>query len=140
LQDISAMLRAVGLRPTYQRMALGRLLFDNGGRHVTAEMLYEKTVDAEVTVSLATVYNRLNQLANANLLRKIGVGGSKTYFDTNLSAHNHYFLEDSQELIDIIDPTALRQLPTAPEDYEIRMIIRLREKAGALAESPDRRW
>jgi Fur family iron response transcriptional regulator len=136
------MLRAVGLRPTYQRMALGRLLFDNGGRHVTAEMLYEKAVDAEVTVSLATVYNTLNQLANANLLRKIGVDGSKTYFDTNLSAHNHYFLEDSQKLIDITDPTALHQLPTAPEDYEISrvdMIIRLRKKADALAESPDRR-
>src|SRR5215211_3313098 len=59
--DTKAMLRQVGLRPTRQRMALGWMLFAKGGRHITAEMLYEEATRAKVPVSLATVYNTLHQ-------------------------------------------------------------------------------
>src|SRR5689334_8828166 len=68
--DVKAMLREAGLRPTRQRMALGWLLFAKGGRHVSAEMLYEEAVQARVPVSLATVYNTLHQFTEAGLLRQ----------------------------------------------------------------------
>jgi len=67
--DVDAMLRSAGLRPTRQRMALGWRLFGKGARHLTAEMLYEEATLAKVPVSLATVYNTLNQLTDAGLLR-----------------------------------------------------------------------
>ena len=65
--DVNEMLQSAGLRPTRQRMALGWLLFGKGARHLTAEMLYEEATLAKVPVSLATVYNTLNQLTDADL-------------------------------------------------------------------------
>ena len=87
------LLRRAGLRPTRQRVALATLLFGNGDRHVTAEMLHEEAVRAGERVSLATVYNTLHQFKRAGLLREIAIGGQRAYFDTNTSNHNHFFVE-----------------------------------------------
>ena len=99
--DVKSMLREVGLRPTRQRMALGWILFAKGDRHLTAEMLYEEATKAKVPVSLATVYNTLHQFTDVGLLRQVAVDGSKTYFDTNTSAHHHFFVEGDNALVDI---------------------------------------
>ena len=131
--DVNEMLQAVGLRPTRQRMALGWLLFGKGARHLTAEMLYEEASQAKVPVSLATVYNTLNQLTEAGLLRQVSVDGSKTYFDTNVSDHHHFYLENNHELVDIpMTEVAVGAMPDIPEGYEISridMVVRLRKKA-----------
>lgn len=130
--DVNEMLQSVGLRPTRQRMALGWLLFGKGERHLTAEMLYEEATAAKVPVSLATVYNTLNQLTDAGLLRQVSVDGSKTYFDTNVSAHQHFYIESTHELVDIADPhLSVANLPQVPDGYEIAridMVVRLRKK------------
>ena len=130
--DVNEMLQAAGLRPTRQRMALGWLLFGKGARHLTAEMLYEEATLAKVPVSLATVYNTLNQLTDAGLLRQVSVDGTKTYFDTNVSSHHHFYLENNHELVDIPDPhLMLKKMPEVPEGYEIAridMVVRLRKK------------
>ena len=130
--DVNEMLQAAGLRPTRQRMALGWLLFGKGARHLTAEMLYEEATHAKVPVSLATVYNTLNQLTDAGLLRQVSVDGTKTYFATNVSAHHHFYLENNHELVDIPDPhLVLQKMPEVPEGYEISrvdMVVRLRKK------------
>jgi Fur family iron response transcriptional regulator len=130
--DVNEMLQAAGLRPTRQRMALGWLLFGKGARHLTAEMLYEEATLAKVPVSLATVYNTLNQLTDAGLLRQVSVDGTKTYFDTNVTAHHHFYLEGNHELVDIPDPhLVLQKVPEVPEGYEISrvdMVVRLRKK------------
>jgi Fur family transcriptional regulator, iron response regulator len=130
--DVNEMLQAAGLRPTRQRMALGWLLFGKGARHLTAEMLYEEATLAKVPVSLATVYNTLNQLTDAGLLRQVSVDGTKTYFDTNVTAHHHFYLEHNHELVDIPDPhPMLTQMPEVPEGFEISridMVVRLRKK------------
>src|SRR3974390_2435183 len=99
--DVKTMLRDVGLRPTRQRMALGWMLFGKGDRHVTAEILYEEALSAKVPVSLATIYNTLHQFTDAGLLRQVAVDGSKTYFDTNVSDHHHFFIEGENDLVDI---------------------------------------
>ena len=134
--DVNEMLQAAGLRPTRQRMALGWLLFGKGARHLTAEMLYEEATHAKVPVSLATVYNTLNQLTDAGLLRQVSVDGAKTYFDTNVSAHHHFYLEGNHELVDIPDPhLMLQKMPDVPEGYEISridMVVRLRKKRYSL--------
>ena len=130
--DVKAKLREVGLRPTRQRMALGWILFSKGDRHVTAEMLYEEATLAKVPVSLATVYNTLNQLTDAGLLRQVSVDGTKTYFDTNVTSHHHFYVEHKHELVDIPDPhLALSKMPDVPDGYEISridMVVRLRKK------------
>ena len=130
--DCAQLLGKAGLRLTRHRLALGQMLFLHGHRHVTAEGLYEEAMAANMRLSLATVYNTLNQLTDAGLLRQVSVDGTKTYFDTNVTSHHHYYLENSHELVDIEDPhLALSKMPEVPEGYEIAridMVVRLRKK------------
>ena len=98
---IETMLRGAGLRPTRQRIELARLLFSDGDRHVTAEMLHAEALSNKISVSLATVYNALNQFCECGLLREIAIEGSKTYLDTNTSNHQHFFFESDGTLIDV---------------------------------------
>ncbi|MFO0998001.1 MAG: Fur family transcriptional regulator [Alphaproteobacteria bacterium] len=123
-------LRAAGLRPTRQRLALVRLLFDKGDRHVTAEQLHAEAQANGVSISLATIYNSLHQFTAAGLLREVVVDSVRRYFDTNISGHHHFFLEDEGTLQDIPgDRIALAGLPETPSGTEIDridVIVRLR--------------
>lgn len=124
-------LSSAGLRPTRQRLALAHLLIGDGQhRHVTAESLYEATRDGADKVSLATVYNTLRVFSEAGLLREITVNGARSYFDTNVTNHPHFFWEDTEELMDAPDDDLkIAQLPEAPEGAEISkvdVVIRLR--------------
>ena len=115
--DISRLLAAG--RPaadTPARGACATLLFGNGDRHVTAEILHDEAVKAGERVSLATVYNTLHQFQRAGLLREIAIGGQRAYFDTNTSNHNHFFVEAEGQLVDI-PGTSIRVdgVPEPPE-------------------------
>ena len=99
--DMRMKLRAVGLRPTRTRVALSSLLFAKGDRHVTAEMLFEEANQAKVSVSLATVYNSLNQFTEVGFLRQVAIDASKSYFDTDDTEHHHFYIEDRHELTDV---------------------------------------
>ncbi|HET7804050.1 MAG TPA: Fur family transcriptional regulator [Pseudolabrys sp.] len=131
--DVKAMLREVGLRPTRQRMALGWILFGKGDRHLTAEMLYEEATRAKVPVSLATIYNTLHQFTEVGLLRQVAVDGSKAYFDTNATAHHHFYVEGEDKVLDIPDAEVIvGKTPSPPEGYEIArvdVVVRLRRKS-----------
>ncbi len=126
--------RDAGLRPTRQRIALAELLFAKGDRHLSAEELHEEALAAGVPVSLATVYNSLHQFTEAGLLRILAVEGSKTYFDTNISDHHHFFIEGENKVFDIVAaPVKVTDLPEPPEGMEIvnvDIVVRLRRKSG----------
>jgi Fur family iron response transcriptional regulator len=130
--DVSRLLRRAGLRPTRQRVALAALLFGNGDRHVTAEILHEEAVKAGERVSLATVYNTLHQFQHAGLLREIAIGGQRAYFDTNISNHNHFFVEAEGRLVDIPGSSIrVDGLPEPPEHLKIShidVVVRLVRK------------
>lgn len=120
---VTALLRQAGLRPTRQRLALGGLLFSGEDRHVTAEQLHAEVVALGEHVSLATVYNALHQFKRAGLVREIAVEGSKAYFDTNTSNHNHFLLEQDGVLMDIPgDSISVAGLPEPPEGMRITHI------------------
>ena len=122
-------LRAAGLRPTRQRLALARLLFQLGDRHVTAEQLHGEAVAADVRLSLATVYNTLNQFTQAGILREVVVEPGRSYFDTNTTAHHHFFLADEGILQDIPgERLKVADVPDAPAGTRIErvdIVIRL---------------
>lgn len=128
-------LRASGLRPTRQRVALGWLLFGKGHRHVTAEMLFEEAQKVRSPVSMATIYNTLHQFTQTGLLREIAVEGSKAFFDTNPLPHAHFLVEETGALIDVeTSEFRIVQPPAAPAGYEIdrmELIIRIRKTAAA---------
>jgi Fur family iron response transcriptional regulator len=122
-------LRAAGLRPTRQRLALARLLFERGNRHLTAEELHAEAMAAKVHVSLATIYNTLHQFTDAGLLREVVVEPGRSYFDTNISDHHHFYFEATGSLEDIpSEHVAVTTLPPAPDGTIVRrvdVVIRL---------------
>ena len=133
-------LRAAGLRPTRQRLALARLLLENGNRHVTAEQLHGEALGAKIGVSLATVYNTLHQFIDCGILCEVVVESGRSYFDTNIDDHHHFFCESSGMLQDIpSELVSVGNLPPPPAGAEIRrvdVIIRIRAepRADATAE------
>lgn len=130
--DVRVLLRDAGLRPTRQRLALGTILFQREHRHVSAESLHEDAIKARVPVSLATVYNTLHQFTEAGLLREIAVDGTKTYFDTNIDDHHHFYDEATGAVSDIAsDALAIGRIPEAPEGMEIArvdVVVRIRPR------------
>ena len=125
-------LRHSGLRPTRQRLALAKLLFGRGHRHVTAEELHEQALAGGVHVSLATVYNTLHQFTAAGLLRSVTVEGSRSYFDTNTVDHHHFYCEEDGTLVDIegsaITLSGLPPPPAGSSVDRVEVIVRLRPK------------
>lgn len=132
VEEIRALLLGAGLRPTRQRMLLGTFLFGRGDRHITAESLHTEAVASGEHVSLATVYNALHQFKDAGLLRELAIEGSKAYFDTNTSNHNHFYLEHEGVLTDIPGPgVRVEDVPPPPEGLavsHIDVVIRLIRK------------
>ena len=51
-------------------------------------------------ISLATVYNTVNAFKNKGYLKEILINSNKSYFDTNITDHHHFFNEDTNQLID----------------------------------------
>src|SRR5689334_12410341 len=125
-------LRRAGLRPTRQRVSLARLLFESGDRHVTAEQLHGEALAAAIRVSLATVYNTLHQFTAAGLMREVVVEPGRSYFDTNIDDHHHFFCESTGMLQDIPGAAVMvGDLPHAPAGTEISrvdVIIRVRRQ------------
>lgn len=124
-------LAGAGLRPTRQRVALAELLVGDGqDRHITAESLHAAATSQTDGVSLATVYNTLKAFSEAGLIREIMVDGTKSYFDTRVDDHPHFFWEDEGHLTDAPkEQLEITALPTAPDGTEIAkvdVVIRLR--------------
>lgn len=125
-------LRGAGLRPTRQRLTLAELLVGDGqDRHVTAESLHAATHRSGDVVSLATVYNTLRAFCSAGLMTEIPMGGNKSYFDTRMDEHPHFFWEESGALTDAPkDGVRFESLPDLPDGMEVTavdVVIRMRK-------------
>lgn len=124
-------LAGAGLRPTRQRVTLAGLLVGDGhDRHVTAEGLYAAANEVGERVSLATVYNTLRAFCDAGLIQEVTVDGSRSYFDTRIDDHPHFYWENDGELTDApADQFKISRLPDPPAGAEIAkvdVVIRLR--------------
>jgi len=123
-------LRGAGLRPTRQRLALARLLFEQGDRHLSAEQLHAEAAAAHIQVSLATVYNTLHQFTEAGLLREVVVEPARSYFDTNTSDHHHFYHEGTGRLQDIpgaeLNVAELPEPPRGTSVTRVDVIVRVR--------------
>jgi Fur family iron response transcriptional regulator len=129
---IPELLREAGLRPTRQRIALATLLFSGQDRHISAETLHAEATATGEHISLATVYNTLHHFTKAGLLRELALEGSRAYFDTNTSNHNHFFIQEKGEVLDIpSNCIRVDGLPEPPEGLKIShvdVVVRLVRK------------
>jgi Fur family iron response transcriptional regulator len=100
--DFIKKLRNSGLRPTKQRLKICEVLFDTEKTfHFTINDLV-KIISEKVSekISLATVYNTVHAFKKKGYLKEISINSDKSYFDTNVTEHHHFFDEDTNELID----------------------------------------
>lgn len=125
-------LATAGVRPTKQRVTLASLLVGDGrDRHVTAESLYASALEGGERVSLATVYNTLRTFCDAGLVQEITVDGTKSYFDTRIDDHPHFYWEDENVLTDApseqLEIARLPELPEGTRLSKVDVVIRLRK-------------
>lgn len=122
-KEIIEKLKGQGLRVTKQREGLVRLLWAGADQHLSAEKLFKLARRAGLGLSLATVYNTLNQWADMGLVLRVRPkqgAGAEVYFDTNVSHHHHFFDQDSETLIDIeADSISVKDLPVPPKGKKI---------------------
>ena len=98
-------LRETGLRPTRQRVKICKLLYNRETTfHFTINDLVKKiSEEVEEKISLATVYNTVHALKTKGYLKEISINTNRSYFDTNISHHHHFFDKSTEELIDLSD-------------------------------------
>ena len=118
-------LRASGLRPTKQRLAVCKILFDRKKTfHFTIEKL-KKIVEknSKKKISVATLYNTVHAFKKSGYLKEISLRGNKTFFDTNIENHHHFYDEDMSQLIDIEDKNiSIVSLPKTPNGKKIKSV------------------
>ena len=103
--EFAEKLRSSGLRPTKQRLKICEVLFNREKTfHFTindlAKSISEKLKEK---ISLATVYNTVHAFKKKGYLKEISINSDKSYFDTNITNHHHFFDEDTNQLIDCDD-------------------------------------
>ena len=118
-------LRASGLRPTKQRLAICKILFSRKETfHFTINHLkeiVEKNVKKKI--SLATLYNTVHAFEKRGYLKEVALKGNETFFDTNIKSHHHFYDEETSQLIDIKDENiSINNLPKIPNGKKINDI------------------
>jgi Fur family iron response transcriptional regulator len=120
-------LRSVGLRPTRARLAIAHMLFTQGDRHVSAEMLFEEANQTRVSVSLATVYNALRDFTEVGLLRQVAVDSLKNVFRHQQFRTPSLLSGGSARSGDVV----VGRTPAPPDGFEVAridVVVRLRRK------------
>ena len=118
-------LRVSGLRPTKQRLAICKVLFDRKETfHFTIEKL-KKIIEKESKkkISVATLYNTVHAFKEKGYLKQISAKGDKNFFDTNTKHHHHFYDEDMSQLMDIEDKNiSINYLPKTPNGKKIKSV------------------
>ena len=124
-------LRQSGLRPTRQRLKICEVLFSTEKTfHFTINDL-TKIIEDKLSekISLATVYNTVHAFEKKGYLKEISINSDKSYFDTNVTEHHHFFDEDTSELIDCraedIDSINVKKNNTGKKIKSIEVLIKV---------------
>ena len=132
-KEIVNKLRTSGLRPTKQRILIAENLFDRKRTfHFTVETLNsEINKNGKDKVSLATIYNTVEAFTKAGHIKEILTSKSKSYFDTNMKSHHHFYDDETKELTDIkYNQIKLSKVPNPPKGKKIKnleVVIRLQK-------------
>ena len=123
--DILNKLRSSGLRPTKQRVEIAKFLFEREKTfHFTVESLNKLLTKKSISkIALATIYNTVHAFKAAGHLSEVEVRGNKSYFDTNVSNHHHFYDSETAELIDInANDIVIQKIPKAPNGKKIKNV------------------
>jgi len=111
------------LKVTTQRTRLIEILFKNGDHHFTAEDVFKEVNKNKYKISLATIYNCLNQFTKHQILKSVRLSSDKVYFDTNTRRHHHFFCKSTEKLSDIkSSDVEIANLPKIPKGKRLESI------------------
>ena len=122
-KNIANKLRTSGLRPTNQRILIAKNLFERDNTfHFTVETLNrEINKNGNKKISLATIYNTVEAFKKAGHLKKILTSNTKSYYDTNIRSHHHFYDDETKELTDIdYQRVKLSKIPNPPRGKKIK--------------------
>ena len=123
VENALKMLEASSLKLTSQRVNLLKILFKNGNKHFSAEEVYNLVDKEGIRISLATIYNCLNQFTAKGILKMVRTSSDKVYFDTNLTDHQHFFCKTTGRLTDIDSKKIkISKLPKIPDGKKLKSI------------------
>ena len=121
---ITNKLQSSKLRPTKQRKKIAEFLFNREKTfHFTAEELNKiiNKKDSSEKISLATIYNTIDAFKKAGHLKEILTNNNKSFYDTNVNSHHHFFDIETNELEDInYNDIKVVNLPHAPKGKKIQ--------------------
>ena len=123
--DILNKLRSSKLRPTKQRVEIAKFLFEREKTfHFTVESLNKLLIKKSTyKIALATIYNTVHAFKTAGHLSEVEVRGNKTYFDTNVSNHHHFYDSENSELIDIdANEIVIQKIPKPRNGKKIKKV------------------
>ncbi len=92
-RDLPALLRAHGIQPSAQRLAVAVYVLDTD-EHPSAEEVLRRARAEVPMISRATVYNTLNLFVAKGLVRELVLAEGRSVFDCNLD-HHHHFIDDA---------------------------------------------
>ena len=122
----AAKLRSSNLRPTKQRLEISQYLFDREKTfHFTVDDLGKvfNSKNSSNKISLATLYNTVHAFKKAGHLREVFINRDRSYFDTNVSSHHHFFDEQKNEVIDIDSSLVkVNRIPKPPQGKSVKNI------------------
>ncbi len=131
-ESIIRKLQNSNLRPTKQRLILGKIIFSKGDHHFTIDELYREASVIKARISLATIYNTLKQFKKHKMIRELNIGSGKHYYDTNTKPHHHFLFEESKILKDIpYEGIKIKKLPELPEGMrvnDVEVLVRIKNK------------
>ena len=89
--ELTELFRASGRKVTAQRQCIFRILQDDE-THPSAEVVHAAAVQEMETISLKTVYQTLNDLAELGEIAALDVGTGRTRFDPNVDDPHHHLV------------------------------------------------
>ncbi len=98
-------LRKAGLKVTLPRVKILEILAGSATRHLSAEDIYKKLLEAQQDVGLATVYRVLTQFEAAGLISRNHFEGGTAVYELNRGEHHdHVVCVDCGKVEEFTDP------------------------------------